>query len=209
MIRDIDIGKVAMSYLETHVTGFRYIMNVKAGTNFIDIRDAFASSWCHCPCVGNHEPHTYGVTSFGLHASDTYVSVAAAGALLHAIVRHEYLHVPPEHTGVARVIEDALNQLNQRHDTSTTQGFFNPFDVKCVLMTAQHASTRGVRRLASAWIASIESAGARRRGVAAHKIARAITNSNMFKLVMERVYIPGGRVAKALAASFSREFINA
>ena len=198
---ELDVGHVAMSYLMTNIPCFACIACTR-GAHFIQLRDAFAMS-CNCASIHSNEPHRYGVTSFGLEPADTFVGVATAGALLHAVVRHEARSVLPQNAVVARTIRAALVQLQQGHGDDYR---FSSFDVKCVLLSALRINTNGLYSTAVGWLDGIEAAGVTRRVVSARKIARAITSSCMFDRAMERGYAPGGSIADALMLSFASEF---
>ena len=200
--RDIDVGRAAMNYLTSNIPCFACIA-CPHGAHFIQLRDDFAA-WCNCASIQSNEPHTYGVTSFALDSTDAFVGIATAGALLHAVVRHEARSVVPQHTEVARSIRTALAQLEQGLDDDDHG--FNPYDVACVLHGARRIQTSGIYSTAVAWLDAIESAGVKRRVFSARKIARAITGSCMFDRAMKRGYAPGGPLANALLRSFELEF---
>lgn len=150
----------------------------------------------------------YGVTSYGVDSSDVFTDVSIAGALLHAIVRHEARSFAQQDATVYKAVTSALSQLHNGHCCIHTRPFqfFNSFDVSCVLTAALHKETRGLRLVAKEWLSTIEAAGNRRRLVSAHKIAHTIKNSRWFKDVMNRGYAPGGRIAAALSRAYRREF---
>lgn len=66
---DLDVGRAAMVYTETHIPCFRRVVAcADADMRFIELRNAFAG-WCDFNPVRSNTPHTYGVTSFGLDSS--------------------------------------------------------------------------------------------------------------------------------------------
>ena len=143
-------------------------------------------------------------SSFGFDSSDAFVEVAMSSALLHAVVRHEARTVLAQDAVVVRTIRAALCELEQGLGDDDR---FNAFDVTCVLRGALRVKTMGLYSIAVHWLDAIESAGAKRRVIAARTIARAITGSCMFDRAMERGYAPGGRIARVLLLSFISEFL--
>lgn len=206
---DADVGRAAMVYLEENFPCFRRIACADRAMNFLELRNAFAD-WCHLAPTGSTVPHMYGVTCLGLDSVDVCMNVMVAGALLNAVVRHETraLVSSPGKAIVAGNIRAALCQMREGYGYTyaSTDHFFNPFDVSCVLVASLHDDVGGQFAVAAAWLNSIQSAGWILRLVSARKIARCIVRSAMFTRAMERGYAPGGRIAVALEMMYSREF---
>jgi hypothetical protein len=203
---ELDVGRVAMVYAETHIPCFRRVACGDTEMTFIEFRNTFAA-WCGYKPVRCNTPHTYGVTSFGLDHSDVCTDVMLSSAVLHAIVRHEARTTAPEAAIVARTIRESLDQIKSGHGYySIPYRFFNPFDVNYVLVAALYEQSRGLRLVATSWLSSLECAGVNLKLVYARKIARVIRDSDMFARAMRRGYAPGGKIADALKESFAREF---
>lgn len=209
MEEHIDVGKVAMTYLTTHIACFNCITHTDKNTTFIELRNAFAA-WHRCTNIPSNEPQFYGVTSFHVDPSGIYIGVETAGALLNAIVHHESLSTSPHrHAVVAQAIRTALAQIDSYRNGYTfanTHEVFNAYDVRRVFLSALRVKQRGLSSIALHWLSVIESAGALRITASRRTIWRAMIRSNIFERAMAKFYVPGGGAAHALMLSFAHDF---